>query len=338
MKNRSKLMKISALVLCAALTALPLAGCTAKTGGESTDNKKKIGIIQYAPHASLDNCYKGLLEGLKEAGFADGEGAVIDFKNAMGVPETTQQLAKNMVNKKYDLIIGIATPAAAAAFSAALNTDIPTVFCAVSDPLKAELVKSLDKPGNNCTGTSDLLNVEGQLKLIRAFQPDAKKIGILYTTDEANSLSQISEFERLAPNYGFEIVKQGIQNGSEVAINGASLAAKVDCITNLTDNNVVNNLNTLFAKANEAKIPVYGSEVEQVTRGCLAAESLDYIALGKQTGAIAARVLNGEAAGNVPVGLVKDSQPVINTDVAAQFNLAIPEAYAGADKVTTSAE
>ena len=92
------------------------------------------------------------------------------------------QIANNMAAQKYDLIIGIATPAATAAYSAARSANIPTVFCAVSDPVAAKLVTSLDEPGNNTTGTTDLLNLEAQMKMIRALQPDAKKIGILYTT------------------------------------------------------------------------------------------------------------------------------------------------------------
>ena len=336
MMKSNKFFRMLSVLCCLLLMALPLAGCSGEDDKDT--GKVKIGILQWASHPSLDNCYNGLIQGLEEAGYKNGETAVIDYQNAMNTADTASQLAKNMVAKQYDILIGIATPAAQATYSAASEEGIPAVFCAVSDPVGAKLVNSLEKPGINSTGTSDLLNVDGQLRMIRAFQPDAKKLGILYTTSEANSIAQIAKFEELAGQYGLEIVKRGIQDSSEVAIGATSLAGQVDCITNLNDNNVVDNLSVLLEKANEAKIPVYGSEIEQVKNGCLASESLDYVALGKRTGEIAARVLKGEKAAEVAVGLVDDSQPVVNTDVAAAFALTIPEAYASAEKVNTSAE
>jgi putative ABC transport system substrate-binding protein len=144
--------------------------------------------------------------------------------------------------------------------------------------------------------------------------------------------------KKLAPTYNFEIVEQGVQTSADIPQAATSLVNKVDCINNFTDNNVVNNLTTVLEKANEAGIPVYGSEIEQVKKGCLASESLDYVALGEQTGAMAARALEGADAAKMAVELVKDSFPVINTDVAAKFNITIPEAYASIEKVTTSAQ
>lgn len=336
--------KIAALALSAAIMTLSFAGCggageNSAAGSEADAAKaKKIGVIQYAVHASLDNCYDGLVQGLEAAGYKNGENLTIDFQNAQGQTETATQLAQNMAAQKYDMIIGIATPAAMSVYAAARDADIPVIFCAVSDPVSAKLVNSLDAPGNNCTGTSDLLNLEAQLKLIRALQPDARKIGILYTTSEANSISHLAEIKKLAPDYGFEIVEQGVQSGADVPQAAAALAAKVDCINNFTDNNVVDNLTSVLAKANEAGIPVYGSEVEQVKKGCLASESLDYVALGKETGTLAAKVLSGADPKTTAVVQVKDSTPVVNTDVLEALEITLPDAYASAEKVTTAAE
>lgn len=339
-----KFTKVFALIMSVIMIACAFAACTGNgTGDESqasgavaSGEVKKVGIIQYAPHASLDNCYKGLIQGLEEAGYQDGEKIKIDFQNANGEDQMATQIANNMAAQKYDLIIGIATPAATAAYSAARSANIPTVFCAVSDPVAAKLVESLDKPGNNTTGTSDLLNLEAQMKMIRALQPDAKKIGVLYTTSEANSVSHLKQFKELAPKYGFEIVDMGVQSAADIPQAAATLAAKVDCINNFTDNNVVNNLGVVLAKANEAGIPVYGSEIEQVEKGCLASESLDYVALGKETGKLAGQVLDGADAGSIPVSRVKDSAPVYNSEVLAKCKLSLPEAYKDAQKVTTA--
>ena len=243
-----------------------------------------------------------------------------------------------MAAKNYELIVGIATPAAMAA-SGASKGKIPVIFCAVSDPMaeNAKLVQSLEKTGVNCTGSSDRLNLEGQLKMIRAFQPDAKKIGILYNIAEANSASNLAEIKKIAPSYGFEIVEKGVQNAADIPAAATVLASQVDCINNFTDNLVVDNLPIVLETAKSNRIPVYGSEIEQVNKGCLASESLDYVALGKETGLLAARVLAGENAADTAVVLVKDSFPVYNADVAESLGLSIPDAYAEAQKVTTTA-
>jgi len=304
--------------------------------GNSNANTEvlKIGVIQYAPHASLDNCYNGLIEGLKEAGFVEGKNIKIDLQNAMGEQANSDMIAKNMVSSKYDLIVGIATPAAMSAYSASKDSGIPVIFTAVSDPIEAKLVKTLEAP-EYTTGTSDVLPLEAQIKMIRAFLPKGKKIGIIYTTGEPNSLSHLESFKSLAPKYGFEIVEIGVTGPSEVASAASTLVAKgVDCINNFTDNNVVNNLSSVIHAADNANIPVFGSEVEQVKNGCLASESIDYISLGKETGKMAAMVLKGEKkVGEIPVALISDSEPVYNEEVLNRLGITLPEEYKNSTSV-----
>ncbi|HBT65876.1 MAG TPA: ABC transporter substrate-binding protein, partial [Ruminococcaceae bacterium] len=279
--------KIIAFILSAIMT-LSFASCS--------DSSLKVGIIQIAPHASLDNCYEGIVEGLKQAGYENGKNITIDYQNANGETATSNLMAKKMVSSKYDIIIGIATPAAMSAYSATRNTDIPVVFSAVSDPVTIQIVKSLEKPEYNCTGTTDVLNLEAQMEMIRTFLPNAKKIGVLYTTSEQNSVTHLNKFKSIAPDYGFEIVAVGVTNATEVATAAKTLVSKgIDCINNFTDNNVVNNLSSVLNAANTANIPVFGSEVEQVKNGCIAAEGLDYVHLGRETGMMAAKILEGDA-------------------------------------------
>lgn len=170
------------------------------------------------------------------------------------------------------------------------------------------------------------------MKMIRAFLPEADTIGILYTTSEPNSVAHLKTFQELAPEYGFTIEAVGITNESEVASGAATLVAKgVDCVNNFTDNNVVNNLSTLLHATDEAGIPVFGSEEEQVRNGCVASESLDYVALGAETGAMAAAVLNGEAdIMTLPVSVVADSTPVYSAANCAKFGITLPEEYSSA--------
>ncbi|NCB41219.1 MAG: ABC transporter substrate-binding protein [Clostridia bacterium] len=326
MKNPIK--KITAVIIAVALV-MSMAACSTKTG---TEDLPKIGILQFAPHASLDNCYNGIILGLEEEGFIDGHTCSIEFVNGQGENETNALAAANFVNSGFDIIIAIATPSALPAYAAAKDAGIPVIFSAVSDPIAAGLAESLDAPNTGATGTSDGLNYEGQLEMIRAFQPDATKIGILYTTSETNSLTQLSKYELIAANYGFEIISQGITDASEVASGAASLIASgVDCINNLTDNNVVNNFSVVTAATDAAGIPCYGSEEEQVALyGCVASETLDYAALGRTTGSMAAEVLNGADIMSMSVNVVVDSEPVYSSVNMEKFGLILPEAYADA--------
>jgi putative ABC transport system substrate-binding protein len=330
--------KITAAVLAAALTVFT-AACSSN-GGASSDNKSgdklNIGVLQFATHPSLDNCYTGFKQGLEEAGFKDGDNITIDFQNGQADTSNCDMIAKNMVSKKYDLIMGIATPAAMSSYAAAKSTKIPVVFTAVSDPVATGIIKSIEKPGSNCTGSSDILPLEQQMKMIRTFLPNAKKIGILYTTSEPNSVSHLAKFKELAPKYNFEIVEVGVTNASEVSAAAASIVAKgVDCINNFTDNNVVDNLSTVLQSAEKANIPVFGSEEEQVKNGCLASQSIDYVALGKETGKIAAKILKGEAkASDIPVYTVQECKPVYNKEMLKKLNITLPSEYSDAAAIT----
>lgn len=209
-----------------------------------------------------------------------------------------------------------------------MNTDIPVIYTAVSDPVEAGLANEDGTPVGNITGTSDALAVDAQLKMIREVLPEAKTIGIIYTTSEANSISTIAEYKALAGNYGFEIVDSGVTAMSEVALAAADVASKVDCITNLTDNTVVSALQTVLDEANKAGIPVFGSEVEQVKAGCVASMGLEYIELGKQTGKMAAKVLKGEAkASELNFEVISEPSLYVNFAAAEKIGLELPENY-----------
>ncbi len=295
-------------------------------------DKLTVGILQFAEHPSLDNCRNGSIEGLKQMGYVEGENLVIEYQNAQADMGINAQIAQGFADKNVNLIIGIATPSAMAAFNAA-DEKIPVIYSAVTDPVAAQLAKEDGLSGQNITGTSDKLPVEKQLQLIRKVLPEAKKIGILYTTSEVNSYSAIQEYKALAANYGFEIVEMGIATGTDIPLALDVLLPKVDCLNNLTDNTVVSYLALVLDKANEQSKPVFGSEVEQVRDGCIASEGLDYIALGQQTGVLAARVLNGEDAGQIPFELIVESASYINSSVFAALNIDIPAELAGAEDV-----
>ena len=317
--------KVMAMVM-AAMTMAAAMAVPAMADEESVT----IGISQFAEHGSLDNCREGFLEGLKEAGYEEGKNLTIEYQNAQADTGNAATIADSFVNKKVDLICAIATPSAMSAYNSAMDADIPVIYTAVSDPSGAGLVNEDGTNVGNITGTSDKLPVTEQMALIRELMPDAKKIGILYTTSEANSVSSIQEYKDHAEEYGFEIVDTGINTIADVEMAAKDLASKVDCISNLTDNTVVSALQTVLAAANDAKIPVFGSEVEQVKNGCVAAVGIDYVALGKQTGEMAAKVLKGEAtAAETPFEICEGGNVYVNTEAAGNIDFTISDDVLG---------
>lgn len=285
-----------------------------------------IGIGQFAEHGSLDNCREGFILGLQEAGIEEGKNLTVLYENSQADGGTASQIATNFAGKDVDLMCGIATPMAQAEYGVAKKAGTPVIFTAVTDPVAAELANADGTPVGEITGTSDKLPVEQQLKMIREILPDAKKIGIMYTTSEVNSESAIAEYKELAPAYGFEIVDTGISSSADISLAADTLMGKVDCITNLTDNTVVASLPVILDKANAKNIPVFGSEIEQVKIGCLAAMGLDYIELGKQTGHMAAQVLKGEKkAGELNFETIKEAAFYGNTKVAENLGISLPD-------------
>ena len=320
--------KMVTVLLTAAMVTAMAAGCGKSSDSESNDKKESytIGIEQFAEHGSLDNCREGFLAGLEEEGIKEGDNLTVKYKNAAADMGTAKQISDSLVSDKVDLVCAIATPSAQSAYNAAMKADIPVIYTAVTDPVAAELAGKDGKPVGEVTGTSDKLPVEEQLKMIREMLPDAKKIGIMYTTSEANSVSAIEEYKSLVEKYDFELVEKGITTTADVSLAADDLLSKVDCITNLTDNTVVASLPTILDKANEKKIPVFGSEIEQVKIGCLAAEGIDYIALGKQTGKMAAKVLKGEEkASEQNFETITEPGFYVNNKVAENLGITVPD-------------
>ena len=334
--NMFKRMLTAALAIT---TALTLAACGSTSGSGSAGSGAAassasasgsaaapkdlpiIGIAQYGEHGSLDNCREGFLQGLEQAGLQEGVDYQLDYQNAHFDDTIDSQIAQAFSAEDAVLMVGIATPSAIACFNAAEDKDIPVVFTAVTDPVEAKL------DSGNVTGTSDKLPVDAQLDLIRQLQPEATTIGIIYTTSEPNSVSAIAEYQEKAGDYGFTIDAIGVTAQSEVTQAADKLIADgVDCFSNLTDNNVVGVLASILEKTNEAGIPVYGSEVEQVKLGCVASAGIDYIQLGIQTGQMAAKIFRGEATcQDIPYETISEYGCYINSEALSAMEIVMPE-------------
>ena len=322
-------MRTMKKVLAAGLTAVMAMSLMVGCGNKKDDSSSKtynLGIIQFAEHGSLDNCRKGFLKGLESEGIKEGENLKITYKNSQADTATDNQIASNFVSKKLDMICAIATPSAQSAYNATKDSDIPVVYTAVTSPKAAGFVDKEGKNVGNITGTSDLVLADKQLKLIRQMMPKAKNVGIFYSTNEANSKAGIEAYEKVADKYGFKIITQGITASADMPMAADSLLKKVDCITNLTDNLVVSNMQTYLQKANKLNIPVFGSEVEQVKLGCVACVGIDFVKLGKQTGKMAAEILKGEKkASDMQFETITEPGFYVNNEVAKNLGITVPE-------------
>lgn len=312
MKKTMKYVVLAILVVSVLCASVMFFAC---------DSQKTIGIIQFDTHESLNDCYDGIILGLKEGLGDDFDSYKIERQNSNFDPSVSGAQANDFVNKNVALIGAIATPSAMAAANAA-KASIPVVYCAVSDPKAAGLDTM-----TNVTGSCDLLDFEGQLALIKAFIPDVDKIGVLYTTVEENSHSQVRSLKTYANALGIEIVEKSVTNANEIpAATDALLATEgLDCLTNLTDNTIVGALDVIIEKTNAANIPVFGSEIQQVKEGCLASASLDYVALGKATGLLMAKILKGEVEASAANAFaIEDSFNCYSAQVAANFGITVP--------------
>lgn len=307
---------------------LLLVGCSSGSGEKTSDSERvyKIGILQFAQHPSLDNCREGFLQGLEEEGFVEGKNLEVDYQNAQADMGIAAQIADAFVGNKVDMVTAIATPAAMSAYNATMKTDIPVVYTAITDPVVAQVADENKNPLGNITGTSDILPVEAQLKLIRELMPEAKNLGILHTSSEANSDSMLEIYKDLAGKYDFIIIDEAINTTADIPLATDNLLSKVDVMTNLLDNTVVNSLPTILDKAKAKKIPVFGSEIEQVKMGCLGSEGIEYISLGKQTGKMAAKILRGEAkASEMAYEIIEEPNLYLNSKVADELGIDIPK-------------
>ena len=306
-----KMKMIAKLIVVLMLGTAILVGCssTKETIGQE---KIKIGISQIVEFAALDDNRKGFLKALEDNGYIEGTNLEVDYQNAQGDLTTSQTIAKQFASQNKDLIFAIATPSAQAAYNA--TKDIPILISAVTDPVAAGIVKSLEKPDTNVSGTSDYVPVESQLDLIKIFAPEAKRIGVLYNTSEINSEIQVKQLKEYSNKNGYEVITVGITSTNEVNQAISSLVDKIDVLFVPTDNLVVSSMPLIAQKTLEKKIPIIASETGSVEAGALASQGINYYQLGYKTGEMAVRVLKGEDVSKMPVSTATETKISVNED------------------------
>ena len=318
-------MKKVLTVLLVLVIAMSLfAGCGNVVDGGNETRTVKVGILQLMEHPSLNTIRESIIEGLEEAGYVDGENMLIDYQNGQNDMTIMKTAAQTFVANECDVIIAIATPAAQAVLSE--TTEIPIVFAAVTDPVDAGLVDSLEQPGGNVTGTSDEVSAEMIMNLAEENTPGFKTIGALYSSGEDNSASVITGLKAYADAKGLKVVESAVTNSSEVQQAAQYLADKVDVVYSPIDNTVASAMAVATEVFNSQKIPFYVSADSMVADGGLATYGIDYTVLGKETGAMVAQVLGGEDPAGIPVKKMSDMSVYINKNTADAIGVEFPQA------------
>lgn len=310
----------------AVLRAVPsgLVAVLALSGSATAAEMRTVAITAIVEHPALDAVRDGVVEALQAAGLTPGVTLTVKYQSAQGSPATAAQIARQFVGDRPDVIVPIATPSAQAVVAA--TRDIPVVFSAVTDPVGAQLVRDPAKPGRNVTGLSDYPPVADHLALIREVVPAARRIGVPFNPGDANSVALLERLKALAASQGMTVAEAAATRSGEVQQAARALVGKVDVLYTMLDNTVVSALESVVAVGTQNRLPVFSGDTDSVDRGTVASIGFDYREVGRQTGALVLRVLNGEKPGDIPVASARGTNLVVNPAAAAAMGVTLPDA------------
>jgi putative ABC transport system substrate-binding protein len=292
---------------------------------------KTVAMTAIVEHPALDAARDGVRDELKAAGFEAGRNLKFEYQTAQGSSGTAAQIARKYVGEQPDVIVAIATPSAQAVVAA--TKQIPVVYSAVTDPVAAKLVKTWDASGTNVTGVSDLSPLDRHVALMRQVVPGAKRIGVIYSPGEANSVAIVEGLRKAVAAAGLSLVEAAAARTVDVPGAARSLVGKADVIYAPTDNNVMSAFEGIVKVAGQAKLPVVAADTGAVARGAVAALGLNYYDLGRQTGRLVVRILKGEKAGAIPSQVSETLELHVNPAAARQQGIALSDALLKSAKV-----
>ncbi|CYU44177.1 ABC transporter periplasmic protein [Streptococcus suis] len=321
LKNKNLLATIVALTVMV-VAALFMTQKEQSNSSTSTE-KVKIGVLQFVTHDSLDEIYKGIKAGLEEGGHTTTDNLEIDFMNAEGDQSQVQTMSKKLVDNGNELLIGIATPAAQGLANA--TTELPIIMGAVTDPVGANLVTDLKNPGGNITGVADQTPVADAVSLIKEITPDAKTIGVLYSSNEDNSKIQVAEFKAAAEEAGYTVLEYAVASSNEIAATVEVASSKADVLFTPVDNTVASAFSTVVSVANKTKTPIFTSVEDMVEGGGIASVTLSQYDLGVATGKMAAKILDGANPADTPVQIFNEGTVVVNQKVAKELGITLSD-------------
>ncbi|MDR1178010.1 MAG: ABC transporter substrate-binding protein [Spirochaetaceae bacterium] len=292
--------------------------------GPRQDAAVRIGIAKIAQHEALDACEEGILDALKERGVD----ALIDRQNANGDMNTAAQIANKFKADRVNVAVGIATPIAVTL--ANVLTDVPVVFCAVTDPVGARLVSTLAHGEGNVTGMSDAIPTADHIALFKRIA-GIRTLGYIYTSSEDNSISALALVEEACRAQGITLVTQTISTSTDLRQAAESIVNRVDGIYLTTDNAVYSALPSLIQVFNRAKKPIFSGDVTAALNGgCMIASGFNYYKAGLATGDIIADILEGRNPSEIPVRFLtepSESDLLFDLDAARNCGITIPAGY-----------
>lgn len=290
-----------------------------EAGGESSGEAVQVGILSSAEHNSLADAEEGFKEAFADAGYVEGEDVVFNSQNAQGNNNTLHDMSSQLA-KENDLLLGIST-ASGQAF-ANIESEKPILFTAVTDPVGAGLVQSLEEPGGNVTGTSDAAPIKEQIDLLISIDPDAEKVGIIYNSGEQNSVIQAEEAAKYIEEQGKEAVQSTVTSTNDVQQVAESLLNDVDLLWIPTDNTLSAAADTVGQLAIEAQVPIVAASIDHTEVGGLATYGISYFNTGKQAGKMAVDILqNGKSPAEIPVEKAEEIELYINEEMAEALGI-----------------
>lgn len=300
------------------LTAgLLLAACSSESS--ANDGTINVGVLQYMEHESLSSAREGFLAALEEAGYVEGENLTLDYQNSQGDQSNLQSMSQQLTGEN-DVLLAIATPAAQSL--ANQTTEDPILFTAVTDAVDAGLVAENEAPGGNVTGTSDMVPIEEQIKLLLSIVPDAETIGIIYNAGEPNSEIQAQLAIKELESQGVMVEAVTVSTTNDVQQALTSLAQDVDGLYIPTDNTLASTAGTVGQIAIDYQLPVVAGSGEQVEAGGLATYGINYEQLGRQTAEMALQIIEeGKTPDEIPVETSKNLELVVNEEMAEALGI-----------------
>ncbi|KRL05709.1 tryptophan ABC transporter substrate-binding protein [Liquorilactobacillus oeni] len=300
---------------------------TQNKNSTASSNKKKIptvGILQLLTHPALDQIHQGFVAGLKEYGYTPGKNIKIEFQNAQGDQSNLKTMSTKFANENVDLVAGIATPAAQA-LANSVSKKTPVILAGITDPTGGGLVKSDKHPGGNITGTSGESPLQKQLELLKQIVPDAKTVGIIYTSSDHGGSYNAKKFAKLCQENGVNYKLYTISSTNDMQQVAEQMTSQVDAVYAPQDNGVASAMKTLVNVANKEKVPVIPSADTMVKDGGLASYAISQTELGKVAGEMAAQVLRGRKTADFPVAYVTKGTYVINQKEAELLGIKLPD-------------
>ncbi|WP_246001216.1 tryptophan ABC transporter substrate-binding protein [Companilactobacillus musae] len=324
MKKSKKLYTTIATLVAFALILIGAYFYTGRADAQKQTEIPKVGILQLMSHPALDQIHQGINDTLKKNGYVDGKNIEIEFQNAQGDQSNLRTISKQFVQDNVDVAVGIATPAVQSLMNATKTT--PIILGGITDPAGSGLVKSEKKPGGNVTGVSGQAPLKDQLKLMEKVIPNLKTLGIIYTSSDAPSASQMKDMVTLAKKDGINVKVSSISSVNDIQQVGTALANEVQTIYVPTDNTVASGMKLLSSIAAKKNIAVFPAATTMVKDGGLATDGISQYELGQKTGQHVVNVLKGkETPATTPVTVVAKGHLMLNEKMAKKLNIKFPD-------------